>query len=300
MRSSGCRGGTSSRTVPLCGHCRNTSAISPGHLIVGVQVRAEHADEERRALARQRLADALGEHRIDFHQLIRKVIEYRAHPRLDLFGAHSLRAVELNLELTFVRCIRILAVFRAPDLLGHALDAWNRRQPLGNAPAHARRLGERDAGTQRGVRDQVVLTKIGQQPRAEQRQQQHAGGAAQQHRRQHQARARLQPRDRPMLQLLAALQPTGLLARCVAVHQQRAQCRRGAHRHQQRQSDRQQKRGRQRPEECALQTRQHQDRQECDRYGRGGIEHRPSDLERRVEQQRAQSPRRRPRCGAGA
>ena len=87
--------------------------------------------EERRRFAGQRLADALGEHRVDFHQLIRKVIEHVADRGLDLVAHDALPRVDLNLELALVRRIRVLAVLGAPDLLGDALDAGNRDQALG-------------------------------------------------------------------------------------------------------------------------------------------------------------------------
>ena len=113
---------------------------------------------------------------------------------------------------------------------------------------------ERDAGAQRGVRDQVILAKIRQQARAEQRQEHDSGDArstsddGDEH-----ARPALQPGDGAQLAALAVAAGTrasGL--RLVPRHDQHAQRRRRAHGHQQRQAHRQQERrstaaGRMRP-----------------------------------------------------
>ena len=137
--------------------------------VVGIEIGADHADRKRRRLAGQRLADALGQHRIDFHQLIRIVVEHIADGGIDLARAAALPRIDLHLELALVRRIRILSVLGAADLLGDALDAreW-RSSPLEILRADARGLGERYPGPQRGMRDQVILAEIRQQPRAEQ------------------------------------------------------------------------------------------------------------------------------------
>ena len=118
----------------------------------------------------QRLADAFGQHRIDFHELVRKIVEDIADGGVDLARRCGLLRIDLHLELALVRRIRILAVLGAADLLGDALDARNADQPLGDLLADAGGFGERDAGTQRGVCDQVILAEIGQQARTQQRQ----------------------------------------------------------------------------------------------------------------------------------
>ncbi len=83
-------------------------------------------------------------------------------------------------------------------------------------------------------------------------------------------------------------------------HHQRAQRRRRAHRHQQRQAHGEQEGDRQRPEKCALQSGHHQDRQKRHRHRRRRVEHRPAHLERGADEQRADvhvtaAPRRRRR-----
>ena len=87
----------------------------------------------------QRLADALGENRIDLHQLIRKVVEHVADRRVDLGGVVLELRIDLHLELALVGRIRILAVLRAADLLGDALDAGDGDEPLGDLDARRAR-----------------------------------------------------------------------------------------------------------------------------------------------------------------
>ena len=116
--------------------------------VVGVEIGADHADRKRRGLAGQRLADALGQHRIDFHELVRVVVEHIADRGIDLARAAPLLGVDLHLELALVGRIRILSVLGAADLLGDALDARNRNQSLGNLRADAGGFGQRDSGTQ--------------------------------------------------------------------------------------------------------------------------------------------------------
>ena len=144
--------------------------MSLRHGIVAVEIRPEHAHEERRRLARQGLADALGEHRIDLHQLIRKVVKHVANAGFDVLGCRALRRIDLHFKFAFVGGVRILAVLGAADLFGNTLDAGDGRQPCGDAPADARSLSKCNAGPQRCVRNQIVLTKIRQQPRAQERQ----------------------------------------------------------------------------------------------------------------------------------
>src|SRR5438309_10362149 len=181
-----------------------------GHLVVEVQIGSEDADRKRSHIPGQRLADALREHRIDLDQLIGELREDLSHPGLELPGRGAARRLELNLELALVRRIRILAVLRAADLLRHALDAGNRSQACGDPFPDARSLEQRDAGAERGMRDQVVLAKIRQQPGAEDRQQPKARNSAQQNPDQYRRRARLERRDGAALPALAASQPGGL------------------------------------------------------------------------------------------
>ncbi len=101
-----------------------------GDLVVDVEVGAEHADRERRALAGQRFADALGEHRVDFDELVRIVVEHVADRGVDVRGRVTLLRIDLHFELALVRRVRILAVLGAADLLGDALHARNLRQRL--------------------------------------------------------------------------------------------------------------------------------------------------------------------------
>src|SRR5207237_892745 len=149
-----------------------------GHLVVDVQIGSEDADRKRSHIPGQRLADALREHRIDLDQLIRELREDLSHPGLELPGRGAARRLELNLELALVRRIRILAVLRAADLLRHALDAGNRGQACGDPFPDPRSLEQRDPGAERGMRDQVVLAEIRQQPGAEDRQQRESGNPA--------------------------------------------------------------------------------------------------------------------------
>jgi hypothetical protein len=109
----------------------------PGHLIILVEIGAEDADKEWRDLARQRFADALGEHRVNLHQLVRKLIEHGTDFRLQLRGRRRTRGVELDLELALIRRIGVLAVLGAADLLGDALDPGNCCESLRNALADA-------------------------------------------------------------------------------------------------------------------------------------------------------------------
>ena len=66
------------------GHCRSTSAICAATWSSASRSGPNTLTKNGADLAGQRLADALDQHRVDFDQLVRKVIEYRAHPRLDL------------------------------------------------------------------------------------------------------------------------------------------------------------------------------------------------------------------------
>ena len=63
--------------------------------------------------------------------------ESRRRPRAPALPAARCSAdcagIQLDLELALVRCIRVLAILGAPDLLGHALHARNRRQARGDA-----------------------------------------------------------------------------------------------------------------------------------------------------------------------
>ena len=97
-------------------------------LVVDVEIGAEHADRKRRALARQRLADALGEHRIDLDELVRIIVEHVADRGVDVGRRVAFLRIDLHLELALVRRVRILAVLGAADLLGDALDARNLRE----------------------------------------------------------------------------------------------------------------------------------------------------------------------------
>ena len=92
------------------------------------------------------------------------------------------------------------------------LNAGDRGQSLGDARADARGFGERNAGTQRGMRNQVVLAKIRQQARAEQRQQHGPAGRSRSTAPARRADAAA-ARDGPLLRRLAVPQPAGLRAR---------------------------------------------------------------------------------------
>ena len=255
------------------------------HPVVDIEIRAHDADRERRRLPGQRLADSLGEHRIDLHQLIRVVVEHIADLRFDLGRAMPAARIDLHLELALVGRIRILAILRAPDLLGDALDAGNRDQPLGDLLTHARGFRERYSGAKRCVGDQIVLAKIRQQPRAEQRQANDARDAGDGEDGDQHARARVQPFDGAQLLPLAAREELRLRLRVVPRHHQHAHGRRRTHRDQQRQADGQQERDRQRPEKGPLQAGHHQDGQKRHRHRRGGVEHRPPHLERCAREQ---------------
>src|ERR1017187_4378136 len=116
--------------------------------VVGIQIRTEYADEERRGFTGQRLADAFDQHRIDLDQLVRKGVEGLTNALLDLGRAVALRGIDLHFKLALVRRIRILSVFGAADLLGDALYAGNGRQALRDASPDARGLGQRNAWAQ--------------------------------------------------------------------------------------------------------------------------------------------------------
>ena len=133
------------------------------HPIVDIEIRPHDADRERGRLSGERLADALGEHRIDLHQLVRVVVEDIADRRVDLGRAMARARIDLHLEFALVGGIRILAVLRAPDLLGDTLDAGDCHEPFGYLLAHAGSLRERYARAQRCVGDQIVFAKIRQQ-----------------------------------------------------------------------------------------------------------------------------------------
>ena len=165
--------------------------------------------------------------------MIGEVVEHGAHLGVELLGRQALRAVELNLELALVRRIGILAVLGAPDLLGDAANAADGRQACGDPPADARGLLQRDARSQGGVGDQIVLAEVRQEPRAQCRQEHRAGGARQQERGENQQRASVQAGDGAVLECLAAAQPVRLRSRHVAAHEERAQRWRGAHGHEQ-------------------------------------------------------------------
>ena len=183
-----------------------------------------------------------------------EVVEHRADLGVELLGRESLRAIEPDLELALVRRVGILAVLRAPDLLGDAADAADGREAGGDLPAHARGLLKRDARAQGGVGDQVVLAEVRQEPRTQCRQEHGARGSRHQQGDENPQRACMQAGDGLLLQPLAAAQPRRLRSRHVAPHEERAQRRRGAHGDQQRQADRHHEGRRQRPEERALQS----------------------------------------------
>jgi hypothetical protein len=116
--------------------------------VVGVEIGADHADRKRCRLAGQRLADALAQHRKDFHELVRVVVEHIADRGIDLARAAPLPRIYLHLEFALVGRIRVLSVLGAADLLGDAFDARYRNQSLGNLRADAGGFGQRDSGTQ--------------------------------------------------------------------------------------------------------------------------------------------------------
>src|SRR5207248_10823905 len=129
-----------------------------------------------------------------------------AHRGPWLPGRGPARRLELHLELALVRRIRIPAVRGAALLTSHALEAGDRSQAYGDPFPDARSLEQRDAGAERGMRDQIVLAEIWQQPGAEDGQQRKAGNPAQQHPDQYRRRARLERRDGAALPALAASQ----------------------------------------------------------------------------------------------
>ena len=90
--------------------------------VIGIEIGTDDADRKRRRLAGQRLADSLGQYRIDFHQLIRIVVEHVANGRVDFGGAGAALRVDLNFELALVRRVGVLPILGAADLLGNALD----------------------------------------------------------------------------------------------------------------------------------------------------------------------------------
>ena len=152
------------------------------------------------------------------------------------------------------------------------------------------------------MRDQIVLAKIRQQPRAEQRQT-HDSGETAWPRRIADQHARTSMRATRWCAAASACrysQKSGLGPGLVLRHHQHAHGRRRAHRDQQRQADGEQERNRQRPEERALQSGHHQDRQERDRHGRRGVEHRAPDLERGADEQLDDVDARVATCGGGA
>ena len=164
--------------MPLSGKCCKHIDDLRADAVVGVEVGADDADGEGRRFARQRFADALGQHRVDLHQLVRVVIENIADGGIDLGGVVLLPRIDLNFELALVGRIGILAVLGAADLFRDAFDAGNRDETLGDLLPDARGLRERNAGAQRGVRNQIIFAEVGQQARAEQRQEHDAGEAA--------------------------------------------------------------------------------------------------------------------------
>jgi len=85
--------------------------------------------------------------------------------------------IDLHLELALVGRIGVLAVLRPADLLGHAFDTGNGHETSRDLFAHPRGLGQGDAGAERGVSDQVILAKIRQEARTEQRQEHHSRDA---------------------------------------------------------------------------------------------------------------------------
>ena len=280
--SSGWRGGTTRRTVPLSGHLPQQRGDLAGDLVVDVEVGAEHADEERRAFARQRLADALGEHRVDLDQLVRVIVEDVADRASSLRGGDAAARVDLDLELALVRRVRILAVLGAADLLGDALHAGNRRQARGDA---LRRRARFPRARCRAAARRARSDSSRGNPAAGARR---AAAAAPARRRRSAARrpapARV-PRSRRSIarrcQRLQRAQQRGLRraagSRCMtsahsagvalmATSSDRPTASRNAIG--------------ERAEERALQARHHQDRQERDRDRGGGIEHRPPHFER--------------------
>ena len=127
--------------------------------------------------------------------MIRVIVEHIAYRGIDLARAAALARIDLHLELALVRRVGILAVLGAADLLGDALDAGDGDEPLGDLFADTGGLGQRNPGAQGCVGDQVILAEIGQQPRAEQRQKNDPGDAADEHDRDQRARTLVQPRD---------------------------------------------------------------------------------------------------------
>ena len=65
-----------------------------------------------------------------------------------MFGRRALDWINLYFKLTLVGGIRVLAVLGTADLFGDTLDAGNRGEPCGYAPAKTRRFRQRDAGAQ--------------------------------------------------------------------------------------------------------------------------------------------------------
>ncbi len=255
--------------------------------VVGVEIGADHADRKRRRLAGQRLADALAQHRKDFHELVRVVVEYIADRGIDLARAAPLPGIDLHLEFALVGRIRILSVLGAADLLGHAFDAGYRNQSLGDLRADAGGFGKRNPGTQRGMRDQVILAEIRQQACAQQGQTHDSGDAARENDADERTRPLIEPRDHAQLPAFQMLQKSRLVLGLMPRHHQRAQRRRRAHGDQQRQTHGEQERNRQRPEKGALQSGHHQYRQKRDRHRRCRIEHRPPHLEGGADEQGA-------------
>ena len=252
--------------------------------VVRVQIRADHRDGERRGFPRQRLADALAQNRVDLDQLVRVVIEDIANGGIDVGGAAFL-GIDLYLEFAFVGRIGVLTVLRAADLLGDAFDAGDGHETLGDLLTDPRSLGERDAGAKRGMGDQVILPKIRQQARAEQRQEHESRNAGRRQNGDEHARPPVKPRDRLPLSTLEVLQEARLGLRPMLRHHEHAHRGRRAHRNEQREPDRQQKRNGQRAEERALQARHHEDGQERDGHGGGRVEHRPAHFERCADEQ---------------
>ena len=253
--------------------------------VVGVEIGADHADGERRRFTRQGLADALRQHGIDLDELVRIIVEHVADGSIDLAGIAQ-RRIDLHLELALVGRVGVLAVLRTTDLLGHALDAGNGDEAFRDLLAHPRGLGKRDAGAQRGVRDQVILTKIRKQARAEQRQEHDSRDARCCDDGDEHAGTIVQPGDRAQLAALAIHEEARLGPGLMPRHDKHTHRRRRAHRDEKRKTHRQQKRDRQRPEECALQSRHHQDGQESDGHRGGRVENRTAHFERCADEQR--------------
>ncbi len=189
--------------------------------------------EKGRGLAGQGLADALGQYRVDFDQLIRVVIEHIADGGIDFGGAVPLSRIDLHLELALVRGIRILAVLGPPDLLGNALHAGNRHQPSGDSLADASGFGQRYPRPQGRVSNQVILPEIRQQARAEQGQTGNSRNTAGDENRQQHPRSFIQPFYRLQLPALETLQKSRLGPGPMMRHRKYAKCRRGAHCNQQ-------------------------------------------------------------------